>query len=138
MKRHLTIIALALTLAAGGKEPEPAKEAAIRTEGDRVILSEPDKADFLRLAIVEKDQGSTLRLPGRLIWNEDRTVRVFPPLGGRVLKLIAGPGATVKAGDPLALLSSPDFGQANAEWRKAGADASLAAKRGRASSATPA
>lgn len=32
MKRHLTIIALALTLAACGKEPEPAKEAAIRTE----------------------------------------------------------------------------------------------------------
>lgn len=128
MKRHLTIIALALAIAiaACGKEPEPAKEAAIRTEGDRVILSEPDKADFLKLAIVEKDQGSTLRLPGRLIWNEDRTVRVAPQVAGRVLKIEAEIGSVVTAGQALAVLASPDFGQAQADARKAQADRQLA------------
>jgi len=126
MKRHLTLIALALALAACGKEPEPAKEAAIRTDGDRVILSEPDKADFLKLAIVEKDQGSTLRLPGRLIWNEDRTVRVAPQVAGRVLKIEAEIGSVVRAGQTLAVLSSPDFGQAQADARKAQADQQVA------------
>ena len=95
MKRHLTSLALILVLAACGSEPEPAKEAAIKTDGDRVFLSEPDKADFLKLATVEKDQGSTLRLPGRLIWNEDRTVRVAPQVGGRVLRIEAEIGSVV-------------------------------------------
>ena len=70
MKRHLTSLAVILALAACGNEPEPAKVAAVKTEGDRAILSEPDKADFLKSAVVEKDQGSTLRLPGRLVWND--------------------------------------------------------------------
>lgn len=126
MKRHLTSLALILVLAACGSEPEPAKEAAIKTDGDRVILSEPDKADFLKLATVEKDQGSTLRLPGRLIWNEDRTVRVAPQVGGRVLRIEAEIGSVVKAGQTLAVLSSPDFGQAQADARKAQADQQVA------------
>ena len=126
MKRHLTSLALILVLAACGSEPEPAKEPAIKTDGDRVILSEPDKADFLKLATVEKDQGSTLRLPGRLIWNEDRTVRVAPQVGGRVLRIEAEIGSVVKAGQTLAVLSSPDFGQAQADARKAQADQQVA------------
>jgi len=126
MKRHLTSLALILVLAACGSEPEPAKEPAIKTDGDRVILSEPDKADFLKLATVEKDQGSTLRLPGRLIWNEDRTVRVAPQVGGRVLRIEAEIGSVVKAGQTLAVLASPDFGQAQADARKAQADQQVA------------
>lgn len=124
---HLALaIALALTLAACGSEPEPAKEAAIKTEGDRAILSEPDKADFLKTATVEKDQGSTLRLPGRLVWNEDHTVRIVPQVGGRVQKIAVEIGSAVKAGQTLAVLSSPDFGQAQADARKAQADLQLA------------
>ena len=130
MKRQPTSLALtftlALALAACGGDPEPAKEAAIKTEGDRAILSEPDKADFLKTVTVEKDQGSTLRLPGRLVWNEDRTVRIVPQVGGRVQKITVEIGSNVKAGQMLAILSSPDFGQAQADARKAQAEQQLA------------
>ena len=126
MKRHLISIAVMLALAACGKDPEPAKTAAVQTEGDRAILSEPDKADFLKTAIVEKDQGSTLRLPGRLVWDEDRTVRIVPQVGGRVQKITVEIGSEVKAGQILATLSSPDFGQAQADARKAQADQQVA------------
>jgi cobalt-zinc-cadmium efflux system membrane fusion protein len=126
MKRHLTSLAVILALAACGNEPEPAKVAAVKTEGDRAILSEPDKADFLKSAVVEKDQGSTLRLPGRLVWNEDHTVRVVPQLSGRIQKITVEIGSEVKAGQILATLSSPDYGQARADASKAQADQQLA------------
>jgi cobalt-zinc-cadmium efflux system membrane fusion protein len=126
MKRHLTSLAVILALAACGNEPEPAKVAAVKTEGDRAILSEPDKADFLKSAVVEKDQGSTLRLPGRLVWNEDHTVRVVPQLAGRIQKITVEIGSEVKAGQILATLSSPDYGQARADASKAQADQQLA------------
>jgi len=126
MKRHLTSLAVTLALAACGNEPEPAKVAAVKTEGDRAILSEPDKADFLKSAVVEKDRGSTLRLPGRLVWNEDHTVRVVPQLAGRIQKITVEIGSEVKAGQILATLSSPDYGQAQADASKAQADQQLA------------
>ncbi|QKV56586.1 MAG: efflux RND transporter periplasmic adaptor subunit [Dechloromonas sp.] len=126
MKRHLISLAVILALTACGKEPEPAKTAAVQTEGDRAILSEPDKADFLKTATVEKDPGSTLRLPGRLVWDEDRTVRIVPQVGGRVQKITVEIGSEVKAGQVLATLNSADFGQAQADARKALADQQVA------------
>jgi membrane fusion protein, heavy metal efflux system len=126
MKRHLIHLAVILALAACGNEPEPAKEAAVKTEGDRATLTEPDKADFLKTAVVEKDQGSTLRLPGRLVWNEDHTVRIVPQVGGRIQKITVEIGSEVKVGQILATLSSPDFGQAQADARKAQAEQQVA------------
>ena len=126
MKRHLTSLAVILALAACGNEPEPAKVAAVQIEGDRAILSEPDKADFLKSAVVERDQGSTLRLPGRLVWNEDHTVRIVPQVGGRIQKIHVEIGSEINVGQILATLSSPDFGQAQADVRKAQADQQLA------------
>lgn len=126
MKQKLLVLSLSLTLAACSGEPDKGKEVSIKVEGDRVVLAEPDKATFLKTEAVQKDTGSVLRLPGRLVWNEDRTVRVFPQLGGRVLRIQAEMGAGVKAGQPLAVLASPEFGLAHAEARKAQADLELA------------
>ncbi|MBS1188347.1 MAG: Secretion protein HlyD [Rhodocyclaceae bacterium] len=126
MKQNLLVLCVLLALAACSEEIDRGKEDSIKVEGDRVILAEADKATFLKVAAVGKDMGSVLRLPGRLIWNENRTVRVFPQLGGRVVRIQAEIGAQVKAGQPLALLASPDFGQAHAETRKAQADLKLA------------
>jgi cobalt-zinc-cadmium efflux system membrane fusion protein len=126
MKRHLITLSAILALAACGNEPEPAKVAAVKIEGDRAILSEPDKADFLKTAVVERDQGSTLRLPGRLVWNEDHTVRIVPQVGGRIQKINVEIGSEINVGQILATLSSPDFGQAQADARKAQADQQLA------------
>lgn len=69
-----------------------------------------------------------LSLPGRLVWNEDKTVRVNSPFVGRVMEILAQPGSNVKTGQPLATLTSPDFGLAQADARKAAADAAMAGK----------
>lgn len=123
----LLLLLSSLLLAACSQGGEESKEAPPLVNGERVSFAEPDKAAaFLKTETVVKDEGAVLRLPGRLMWNEERTVRVFPQLAGRVLRLHADVGAQVKAGQPLATLSSPDFGQARADLKKANADARLA------------
>ena len=68
------------------------------------------------------------RLNGRIVWDEDRTVRVFPPLAGRVINIAAKLGDTVRPGQALAVLSAPELGQAQADARKAEQDRALAQK----------
>lgn len=126
MKQKLICLSFWLILAGCSGDPEAPKVSVAKVDGDAVVLTEPDKASFLKLAIVERDKGSVLRLPGRLIWNEEKTVRVLPQLGGRILRIEAEVGARVKFGQSLAVLSSPDYGQAQADFRKAQAESRLA------------
>ena len=84
MKANVFVGALLLALAVCSGEPPPAKVAAVRVDGDYAILTEPDKAEFLKVATAERDQGVALRLPGRLVWNEELTARIHPQAAGRV------------------------------------------------------
>jgi cobalt-zinc-cadmium efflux system membrane fusion protein len=61
-------------------------------------------------------------LNGRVTFNENVTARVSSPISGRVVSLAAQVGDTVKAGDALAVLDSPDLAGAVADLRKARAD----------------
>ena len=80
------------------------------------------------LAVTEARPASVLRveLPARLVWNEERTQRIVPAFAGRVAAIRADLGQRVQAGTTLALLASPDFGQAQADAAKAQADQHLA------------
>jgi cobalt-zinc-cadmium efflux system membrane fusion protein len=63
-----------------------------------------------------------IELTGRLGWDEDHTSRITAPVAGRVLRLDVQPGQAVSNGHVLAKLSSPDFGQAQADAARARAD----------------
>src|SRR3954463_5766017 len=65
-------------------------------------------------------------LNGRLVWNEDRTVRIFTPLAGRVDRILVQPGDRVQQGQTLAVISSPDLGQAQADARRSQGEYALA------------
>ena len=67
-----------------------------------------------------------IELPARLVWNEERTQRIYPAFAGRVLTLNADIGQSVTAGQVLATLASPEFGAAQADTAKALADAQVA------------
>ena len=67
-----------------------------------------------------------IELPARLVWNEERTQRIYPAFAGRVLTLHADIGQSVQAGQVLATLASPEFGAAQADTAKAMADAQVA------------
>jgi membrane fusion protein, heavy metal efflux system len=59
---------------------------------------------------------------GRLAYDENYTARVAAPIAGRVTDLKVQPGDSVKAGDSLLILDSPDLAAAIADVRKAGFD----------------
>lgn len=68
----------------------------------------------------------TVELPARLVWNEERTQRIYPAFAGRVQQLLADVGQSVTPGQVLATLASPDFGAAQADTAKALAEAQVA------------
>ena len=128
--RSVALLLMSATLlCACGHGSDENKDVPPVVDGDRITFAEADKdASFLKIEAVSECQASPLRLPGRLVWNENQTVRIYPQLAGRVLRIQTDIGSSVKAGQALATLSSPDFGQAHAELKKAQADARFSDK----------
>jgi membrane fusion protein, heavy metal efflux system len=123
-------VLVALLLLTGcERKAEPPPEAKPVVQGSSVKFAE-DSPAAQRIAVerVASPVESELVLPGRLTWNEEATTRVFPPFAGRVTRILVRPGDAVRAGQPLAEMASPDFGQAQADARKASADLAFAAK----------
>jgi cobalt-zinc-cadmium efflux system membrane fusion protein len=63
---------------------------------------------------------------GKIAVNADRATPVFSPYSGRVTRVIAGLGDTVKAGSPLATLEASEFVQAQNDLSTAAAQVKLA------------
>jgi membrane fusion protein, heavy metal efflux system len=63
---------------------------------------------------------------GKIAVNGDRATPVFSPYSGRVTRVIAGLGDTVKAGAPLATLEASEFVQAQNDLRLAASQIKLA------------
>jgi cobalt-zinc-cadmium efflux system membrane fusion protein len=53
---------------------------------------------------------------GKIAVDEDRSTLIFSPYSGRVIKLLAKPGDTVKAGRPLFTVEAPDMVQAQNDF----------------------
>lgn len=107
------------------KLPKVVVEEAVKPKKSDTIKFEytAPQLSFLK---VEKAQAfpepSVESLNARLDYDDNRTARVFSPVAGRVIKIIAEAGDTVKAGDPLLQIDSPDFATAAADRVKADAD----------------
>jgi cobalt-zinc-cadmium efflux system membrane fusion protein len=63
---------------------------------------------------------------GKIGANADHATAVFTPFSGRITRVIAGPGDTVKAGAALATVESPEFVQAQNDIESASTQIKLA------------
>ena len=74
--------------------------ANARVEGPRVILPEgsPQLASLSATAAAPAVP-QPVRLNGRMVWNEDVTVRIFSPFAGRVVNVAVDAGQPVCPGD---------------------------------------
>jgi cobalt-zinc-cadmium efflux system membrane fusion protein len=70
----------------------------------------------------EHDVDDTILTSGTVTLDDLRTGHVFSPVTGRVVTIVAGLGQWVKKGDPLAIIESPDIGNAVSDVHKAEAD----------------
>jgi cobalt-zinc-cadmium efflux system membrane fusion protein len=124
----LLTASLALTACNEPPAPKPEIPAPIVQGKHLRFTAGHPQLSLLKLAAAEPAQAITIELPAKLVWNEERTQRIYPAFAGRVAAIKADVGQAVKSGSPLALLASPDFGQAQSETAKAEADARLSAK----------
>jgi cobalt-zinc-cadmium efflux system membrane fusion protein len=89
--------------------------------GDRIIVPATSSLRT-RLALEEptmKEVSHTLVLPGLVEADPGRTVKVMPPVTGRVIDLMAQLGGRVVMGENLALIDSGDLAQAISDEEKA-------------------
>jgi cobalt-zinc-cadmium efflux system membrane fusion protein len=122
------LILLSLLVLAGCQEAvePPAKAPPPILQGEQLRFA-PNHPQLALIGLVSATpaQAITVDLPARMVWNEERTQRIYPAFAGRVGAIQADVGQAVNAGSVLAQLASPDFGMAQADTAKARADARL-------------
>jgi cobalt-zinc-cadmium efflux system membrane fusion protein len=129
LPKMLGLLALAALLGCRKEEPQTSEPPAPKVQGDTVSFA--TNAPQLASIRVQPALPRTLavtHLTGRLCWNDDKTVRVFTPVTGRVTAIRADLGDTIAAGAPLAEIDSPDFSQALANARTAAGNLAAAEK----------
>lgn len=123
--RHGVLPALlALALLVGcGREPASYTEDAPQISAGQIQFPAGSRQlDVLRSEAVTAGASATLQLPGRVVWDETRSSALRTPLPGQVARIEAQPGQKVKAGQVIAWITSPEFGQAQAEGVRGGAE----------------
>jgi len=98
----------------GGSGKAAAEPQAMVRQGDKITVPE-GSALRERLSVMPaavQTVGAKLVLPGIVEADPARTAAVLTPLGGRVVALKVGLGDRVAQGQALAVIDSPDLGQA--------------------------
>ena len=127
--RMLVILAAVVALAACDSSAKKPPVPQARVEGQAVVFpaGSPQTAALVAEKI-EPRREAVLRFNGRLVWDEDRTVRVSSPFSGRVQRIGVRLGDTVRKGQALAVIAAPELGVAQSEARKAEQDDAVAQK----------
>lgn len=134
---NLSVIALlgsvmvGLTLA-GCQEPHRTNPPTPRPIMDGATLRFPidhPQLASLKTSPAEPSRPVTIDMPARVVWDEDRTQRIYPAFSGRVSAIRADVGSQVVAGQVLAELASPEFGVAQADAGRARTELSHAQRQ---------
>ncbi len=125
----ITLSGLLLGLTACHKEQSDAAAPGPKVDAGKISFpAQSTQMASLSVETVSSQAVDEMNLTGRLIWNDDCTVRVFSPVAGRVQSIAVEQGQKVTEGAVLAKVASPDFGQAQADALKAQADLQQAEK----------
>ena len=120
------IAALSIAFAAGCQHADgPAGDGAsampVRHEGDRLLVDTKSPVrKALEIAVVEvRAVERPIATPGVVEADPGKLVRIVPPVSGRIVHLSKHLGDTVRRGDALFVLDSPELAQAVADAAKA-------------------
>src|SRR5580693_1877433 len=100
---------------------ESANAPAFVKQGDRIVVPQgsPLRAKLVIEAVAAKDIQRSMVLPAVVEADPARTVKVLPPVAGRVVSLKVQLGERVTQGQELAVIDSGDLAQAFSDDEKA-------------------
>jgi membrane fusion protein, heavy metal efflux system len=123
---HIFLLFLTLAFAGCQRAKESAEAPAPQVEAGKVIFpADSPQVTALVSEPARMTQARGVRLTGRIVWDEDVTVRIFSAFGGRVTRIVAPLGQRIEKDAPLAFVASPDFGVVQADAAKAALDLRL-------------
>lgn len=129
MQKKLLLVLLSVAFANGplfAAEPASTAKAATRPADEIILAKDAPQLASLKIETVnEIPAPAASPLNGKIIFNENYTARISSPVAGRALKISAEIGDSVKAGQVLMTMDSPDLGSAVADARKAQAELEL-------------
>ena len=112
----LLVVAAAFTHGFGllGEAAATPEAAALERQGDKIVI--PESSPLRKRVAVAPAQAQAINpkliLPAVVESDPARTAAVLTPLGGRVLEIKVALGDRVRKGQVLAVIDSPDLGQA--------------------------
>lgn len=110
-------------------EPEATGPAMVRRDGKIVVpANSPLRSRVVVAAVSSLAAPHSVSLPGIVEADPARTVNILPPLSGRLIDLKVRLGDSVKKGQVLAVIGSPDLDQAWSDVEKARDTEELAKK----------
>jgi len=129
--RHLSlaVLLLAMSVELGCKASANGLDSAGHSRD--FIRLDPDnpQLNYIKVEVAqETDAAPSVRLTGRVTFDEDHTQRVASPVDGRVTKILVQLGDTVKRDQPLVQLSSAHAAELQAEAQKVQQDLSITEK----------
>ena len=116
----IVAVAAALLLASCSSKPAPSTASAASSNAAHLFTVPQDQLAHLNIVTLQPTQMThMLRLPGTVAYNAFTTTPVISQVSGPVGRIIVVPGQTVKAGQPMLYVSSPDFAQLRSNYIKA-------------------
>ena len=123
--RHITSLSLAgitlLLVAAACSGPDTARGAdstSAPPSGAFTLTAEQRQRIHL-IAVEPTSFRPMVEATGNVAFNGDNSTQILSPVSGPATRVVGMPGMTVTRGTPLAYVSSPDFAEAVANYRKA-------------------
>ena len=124
-RARLALVALCGALAASCHKSQAATEPLGPQPPVGQVWLTPSQVNDAKIelqTVTEHDVDDTILTSGRVTLDDLRSGHVFSPVTGRVVKIAAQLGQHVKKGDALAVIESPDIGNAVSDVHKAEAD----------------
>jgi len=120
MFRLFLVLPVTALLAGCGGDPPPSvadPEVEAATPSTVVLTAtQRDNASLATAAVRRQTPTREIVLTGTVGYDETATARIAPRIAGRILRIVADLGDRVAAGDVLAVLDSPELGEAQAAY----------------------
>lgn len=116
---------------APAEHPEAQHEGGEKTHDDHLLRIDQEMLADLHVTTAQAETraaGERVTALGELEVNQDAYAEIAAPVAARVVKILVSPGDSVKAGQGLVELQSPELGKARAEYQAARARADVAQK----------